>query len=138
MSHRFEALTDDPSWLIDLAINQAKESKKEKNNVKLRQAAELGWLAASSLVDVVTGKLQEEPALGFQGRLAIIRRLEKNAGLKSKTLTAPFTTAQAVLHGQCFHGDKYEEADQIMFALDWVREMIPTALRACERVWRKR
>jgi hypothetical protein len=122
------AASDDPKSMIIRAIEKASNApENEKDNLTLRQAAELGWLAASSTADVVTGMKEEPEPGGFNSRLKALTEAAEERGLKPKHVIAKFGAARAVLHGECFHSDRCPRS-VVMATLDEVKDLVHEVL----------
>ena len=100
----FGAASDDPGALADRAIREADAAIRRKDDVGFREAAEKGWLAASSSADVAADKLGMKIPGGYSGRKSALGELEDRARLRRGALVGTFEAARAVLHGECFHG----------------------------------
>ena len=98
------AATDDPHDIIQRAIRVA-DGHHGSDSLPLRQAAEAGWLAASSVADVAARHLGMKAPRGRLSRLAVLHALEDRAGFHRGELVTPFGAAQAHLHSYCFHED---------------------------------
>lgn len=120
------AVTDNPVELIDRAIRKAHQAKSP--SIELREAAELGWLAASSTADVLGDHARERPAHGFNARMKILERVEREQGLKGEPLTRPLAFAKTALHSECFHEDKCDRKT-VELALNDVKKMTEIAAR---------
>lgn len=129
------AATDNPEEIIDRAIRQAVRSSDKSPRLDLREAAEMGWLAISSLADVLADKVGERNAGGANGRFNVLEAAEKKGGLKKGRLTLPFVAARSALHGDCFHEDRCERK-QIMPVLESIQEA--TRLASGLKVKKKR
>jgi hypothetical protein len=107
---RLGAATDDPAALAKRALIEAERALAAKDPVAFRQAAETGWLAASSSADVAAARLKLPIPGGASGRQAVLTELERRARLRRGALLTTFGAAQEILHGRCFHGDACEPA----------------------------
>jgi hypothetical protein len=101
---RLGAAHDDPTVLIDRAIATA-DRYHGHDSFKLRRAAEIGWLAASSAVDVAAKRMGRSQPKGYNTRHGILDTLEARAKLRRGSLTGQFHGARGTLHGDCFHDD---------------------------------
>jgi len=117
------AVTDDPVAIVNRAQREAALAVRERDRLGLRQAAEKGWLAASGAGDVAAAGLGKKAPGGANGRLDALEDLERVARLRPGTLTATFVSAQAFLHGQCFHADECRSESAVFGMLDDVKEM---------------
>lgn len=125
-----EALTDDPVAIANRAQREALASIRGRDRLGLRSAAETGWLAASAAGDVAAAGLGRKAPGGSKGRLDALDDLERVARLRPGTLTATFASAQAFLHGQCFHADECGPESAILGTLDEVKAMAQAAKAA--------
>jgi hypothetical protein len=93
---------DDPGALADRAIREADAALRRKDDVGFREAAEKGWLAASSSANIAADKLGYGGAdeLDDTGRKWALGELEDRARLRRGTLVGTFEAARAVLHGE--------------------------------------
>jgi len=100
------AASDDPKALISRAIREYNQatSGKRTDEVGVREAAEKGWLAVSSMADVAADRIGMKEPGGAAGRREAIRGLEQEAKLRRGSILGDFEVARTVLHGECFHG----------------------------------
>lgn len=129
----FGAAKDDPGALADRAIKEAESALRRKDSVGFREAAEKGWLAASSSADVAADKLGMNIPGGHRGWRTTLGELEKHARLRRGSLVGTFEAAQSVLHGDCFHGDKCSTLG-VLGLLDDVKELTVSTQSAINRV----
>lgn len=99
------ATTDNPMSLASRALREALRAEADGDAVGMRQAAEKGWLAVSSLADLAAERLGRPAPSGASARREALRALETEARLRRGTFVQPFELARRQLHGECFHGD---------------------------------
>jgi hypothetical protein len=127
------AARDNPAALADRASHEAAAANRRKDTVGLREAAEIGWLAASSTADVAASKMGLKIPKGASGRRAVLTDLEQRAKLGRGTLVTPFEAARTVLHGECFHGDICS-VESVHGVIDSVSKMAHTAAEATSKL----
>jgi hypothetical protein len=120
---RFGAATDDPSVIARRAIREAEVAIRQGDRLGLRQAANKGYLAASSAADVAAVRLGMNEPEGASGRRVALERLERTARVRRGSLLAPFESARRFLHGDCFHGDDCPSDRAILGLLDGVENL---------------
>lgn len=131
-SQRLGATTDDPIKMVELAIQEAETAdEKAKDNLPLRRAAELGWLAASSTADVLAKRLNQTEPKGANGRRAVLKEVEDSRRMKRGTLSVKFDAAQEILHGECYHENHPKKCarDRVLDHLEQVKELVEIALK---------
>ena len=126
------AFKDDPLAMVNAAIAEAeKADDKAKDNLPLRRAAELGWLAASSTADVLAKRMGHAEPKGANGRRAVLKEVETAGRMKRGTLVIRFDAAQGILHGDCFHENDEKKCvrERVLDHLEQVKEMVDLALK---------
>lgn len=131
------AASDDPMVLVNRAIRQADAAIERNDLIGIREASELGWLAASSTADVASAKLKLRIPSGAKGRRAVLDAVEERAKLRKGTLIGPFEGARAVLHGECFHGDVCSPRS-VQGLLNEVKQLVADTRAAVGRIQSKR
>lgn len=115
MSKGLGAVGDDPWAIYARAVQLGNEGlelplKSRNRRLRFREAAELGWLACSSMADVVSRHLGLKVPGGFAGRNSVYTKLAAESGMSANKLGRQFVAIQEVLHGECFHGNTSCEA----------------------------
>lgn len=134
----FEGVRDNPEQMVLAALDQAREaSMEERDREGIRMAAELGWLAASSMADVVAHQLGMGKTRGFIARRKSLEELETKAKIHRDSLTSGFDRAKRTLHGECFHANEIATKSVIIAGLEDVKGLIDLATEALKKVRRK-
>jgi len=131
----FGAVTDHPGEMIDLAIEEAtKATGKEHDNLPMRRAADMAWLAAASAADVAAAKLGLDIPKGTNGRVAVLDKVEKAYKLRTGILCGKFNAAHTTLHSLCYYEDSPSvDKRDVLWAMEETREMIRYTLEVIER-----
>ena len=130
------AATDDPVALANRAVREAQSAQVASDADGMRQAAEKGWLALSSLADVAAARLGRPAPGGASGRREALRALESEARRRRGTFVYPFELARRQLHGECFHGDSCP-AD-LVEALEDYRAVVVDGASAVTQIRRRK
>lgn len=130
------AATDDPIAIVNRAVRQAHHAEADGDADGLRQAAEMGWLAVSSLADVAAARLGRPAPGGASARREALRALESEARLRRGTFTHSFELARLQLHGECFHGDSCPI--NLVDELESYRAVVTDGMNAVARIRRRK
>jgi hypothetical protein len=120
---RLGAITDDPKALANLALRKVKVAIHADDRFGIREASEVGWLAAAAAVDVASARLGCAAPTGLQSRRKVVVDLERSVRLRSGTLLKDFDIAHKILHGACFYGDDCDPST-IMGILEDIRDFV--------------
>lgn len=102
----FSHYADHPVKMAEKAIRDlARAPRGEVDNVQVRQAAELGWLAASSAADKIARTLGRAEPHGYNARQDALEDVGQAGGLRSAQLVANLAAAKSTLHGECYYGN---------------------------------
>jgi hypothetical protein len=134
------AITDDPKALVNLALRKARTAIHDDDRFGIREASEVGWLAAAASVDVAADRLGCSAPTGLQSRRKVVADLERSVRLRAGTLLKDFDIAHKILHGACFYGDDCDPST-ITGILEDVRDFVAAmaeAVHVAERPSRRR
>ncbi len=118
------AASDDPVALANRAIRDMRAAihTRKRDQANIRQAANLGWLAISSLADVAADKLGRPAPGGASARRQMLLELDKRGRARGGGFLSTFEAARVSLHGECFHADKCQRDELVLALLEDVKQ----------------
>lgn len=141
----FGSVTDHPLTMIDEAIKEVKGTTgRERDNLPLRRAADMAWLAAASTADIVATRLSLDIPKGTNGRINVLEGVEKAYKLHAGELHGVLTYAHEVLHSLSYYEDS-PKADKrnVLAAMEAAKKMVSRVLELLDQrpkagAWRAR
>lgn len=136
----FAAATDDPNLVVARAFDRAVNApRRERQNLTIREAAELAWLAATAAVDRAAIAVGEKAPHGFESRVKALKAYEKFAATHGR-LNEDFQDFYHTLHGGCFYGDRCPDRAYVLAKIEAVQDFVaiievrtPRAVRAARK-----
>lgn len=116
MRQDIKALLEDAQKALDTAYSELREYEKTRDTMKLRDAAEKGWLAVNKAIEALL------KAKGIEARTY----REKRDGLKAlglDTLRDRFAAREKFLHIDCYYDGVCDE-EFVKYELEKVREIL--------------
>jgi hypothetical protein len=93
---------------LERARAELREARKAADTLRLREAAEKAYLAATQAADCVAVAQGHLPPEGTGGRLQALARLDR--ATRTTRTVAAFGQVHLALHGECFHEGRCDPA----------------------------